>query len=133
MVVLVLSLVTRFVPAARKLGTLHGRILWTGVVAFFVWISDGRLALFAAVGSILALGAVVLLTFWRASQPLDSRWPMVARMMVGPALILGAVAGIATECGGRWSGAEFVVWRGIASGVVALAAGIAFVDRAIRK
>lgn len=119
-IVLGLGLVARFVPAAKALNKPLAYVFWAGVLTFVVWATDGRLAVFAATGLVVALGSLILLAVRRARHSDLARLPAVAKMMLRPALRLGAVIGVAIEFGGRWSGGQFVVWRGVIGGIAVL-------------
>jgi hypothetical protein len=98
-----------------------------GAATFFVWLSDGRLAAFIVLGVALALP--LLVGFVRRHAPKDAARPslaLVARRVLVPALVFGALIGVGIELGGRLSGATFVIWRACAGGALVLAGGAAF-------
>jgi hypothetical protein len=131
--VLSLSLIARFVPVARWLNTASRYILWAGVAAFFIWMTEGRVALFVAMGFVIALALLLLWAFIRAPSPDRSRLPIATKMMIAPALIWGSVVGVVVEFAGRWSGGPFVVWRGLVGAAAVLVVGLIFVERTIQR
>ncbi len=100
------------------------------MLAFVVWVTDGRLAVFAAIGLVVALSSLILLSVIRARHSNLARLPAVAKMMIRPALRLGAVIGVAIEFSGRWSGGQFVIWRGFIGGIAVLVGGLILIGRA---
>lgn len=128
-IVLGLSLAARFVPAAKVLDKPRAYVFWAGLTAYIVWATDGRLAVFAAIGSVMALASLILLAMSRARPANLARLPVVAKTFLRPALAFGAVIGAGIEVGGRWSGRQFAVWPGVIGGVAVLFVGLILMGR----
>jgi hypothetical protein len=54
-------------------------------------------------------------------------------MFLRPALGFGVAIGVGIEVAGRWSGGQFVVWRGVMGGIAVLAVGLILVGRTSLK
>lgn len=123
----------RLVPGARALDKPLAYVFWAGVIAYVVWVTDGRLAAFAAIGFSSALGSLILLAVGRA-RPADlAGLPVAVKLFLRPALGFGVAIGVGIEVAGRWSGGQFVVWRGVVGGMAVLAVGLILVVRASFK
>lgn len=110
-------------------------VVFLGALTFLVWLTDGRLAIFAVLGFVLAHASLLLLLLVRTKSFNASRERVLraARMLLTPALFFGGLIGAAVEFGGRWSGASFVVWRAAVGGVLVFGGGLIFAARIISE
>lgn len=130
---LLLSLVARFVPGGKAIEKPLRYVFWASAFAFFAWMSDGRLALFAVIGYALAFASIIAVLLGRARPVNFARLPEVAKKMLRPALGFGAFIAAGMEIGGRWSGSSFVVWRGVVGAALVLVVGTILVYRASHR
>ena len=120
-VVLPLALLAWFVPQARRLTGVLVVLALAGPLAFILWLTQGRVVLSCAVGSVLA--ALVVAVF-AARRTGVAQLPSLLRALWRSVLVYGLLIGAGIEAGGRWSGSDFVLWRAVLGGGLVLLAGV---------